>query len=387
MKSKSKLTKQSISVHAGMNPQANHGIPNPPVYHASTILKPSLDDYRQKRGQYDYGRYGTPTTQALEQAVAALYGSDDALAVPSGLGACSFGVLAVVKAGESVLFPDNLYIGTRRFVENVLPQINVEPIYYDPVSVDDLKSRRKDNTSLIYIETPGSLTFELQDTAAIVKYAKEVGCLTACDNTWGTPLYFDVFGHGIDIAIEAGTKYISGHSDVSIGFIAANGECAEKIRLYARHTGLCVAPDDHYLALRGMRTLALRLKQSEASGLALAEFVASQPEVIAMRHPALKSHPQHDLWKRDFSGSSGLFAFFLDPKISDKAVDAMVDNLALFGIGASWGGHESLISEAIPKRNVSETPEGRLIRIYAGLEDTNDLIADLEEGFKRMRKI
>ena len=384
---KNSHTKQTAAVHAGMDPDANHGIPNPPVYHTSTILKPSLDDYRNRRGEYLYGRLGTPTSRALENAVAGLYGADDAVAVPSGMTAIAVGVLGVVESGGSVLFPDSLYGAGRRFAESQLPRMGIEPVFYDPVEAGKgLEAMIRPETRMLYIETPGSLTFEMQDTAALVKMARKHKLLTACDNTWGTPLYFDALGaHGIDIVIEAGTKYISGHSDVSIGFAAAKGDAAAKIRSYANDMGLCVAGDDHFLALRGMRTLPIRLRQSEAAGLELARWVEKQDEVVAMRHPALPSHPQHKWWKRDFTGACGLFGFYLDASIPEAAVDAMVDGLELFGIGASWGGHESLVTEANYKRTVSARHEGRLMRIYAGLEDPAVLLADLELGFGRMR--
>ena len=384
---KSKKSKQTTAVHAGMDPARNHGIPNPPVYHASTILTPGLDDYRHQRGEYQYARMGTPTSRALEEAVAGLYGADDSVAVPSGLAAITTGVLGVVDHGGSVLFPDSLYGSGRRFAESLLPRMGIEAVFYDPVaSAKDLEAMIKPETRMIYIETPGSLTFEMQDTEALVGLARKHKLLVACDNTWGTALYFDAFGHGCDVVIEAGTKYISGHSDVSIGLVAANGEVAERIRRYTVDMGLCVAPDDHYLSLRGMRTMPVRLKQSEATGLELARWVEKQDEVVAMRHPALPSHPQHKWWKRDFTGACGLFGFYLDPAIPDAAVDAMVDGLELFGIGASWGGHESLVTEGRFKRTASEPFDGRLIRIYAGLEDAGDLLEDLEAGFGRLRK-
>jgi len=380
------VKKGSYAVHAGMTPAKNHGIPNIPVYHTSTIMKETLDDYRNRRGKYDYGRIGTPTSEAVEMSVAGLYGTDDAVAVPSGLAAITTGVLAVVKNGDNVLFPDSLYGSGRRFAEVILPQIGVTPLFYDPVADAESISRLiTEKTSLLYIETPGSLTFEMQDTTALVALAKEKGILTACDNTWGTAFYFNAVEHGIDIIIEAGTKYISGHSDVSIGFVASSGETSKHIREYTKNIGLCVAPDDHYLALRGLRTMAIRLRQSEANGLALAEWLEQQPEVTTMLHPALESHPQHALWKRDFTGACGLFGFVIDKDIPDAAVDAMADGLELFGIGASWGGHESLISEGHLKRSVTSLPPGRLMRIYAGLEDTDDLLADLAAGFVRMR--
>ena len=384
---KKNASKDTVAVHAGMNPAENHGIPNPPVYHASTILKPSMDDYRHHRGEFDYGRIGTPTSRALEAAVASLYGADDAVAVPSGLAAITTGVLAMVDAGGSVLFPDSIYGSGRRFAESLLPRMGIEAVFYDPVVTGkDIEALIRPDTRMLYIETPGSLTFEMQDTAGLVAAAKKHGLPTACDNTWGTALYYDAIGHGIDVVIEAGTKYISGHSDVSIGIVAANGEAAERIRRYTLEMGLCVAPDDHYLALRGLRTMPVRLRQSGATGIELAKWIERQDEVVAMRHPALPGHPQHDWWKRDFTGASGLFAFWLDASIPDAAVDAMADGLDLFGIGASWGGHESLISEGNFKRSVTTPEKGRLIRIYAGLEAQADLMADIERGFGRLRE-
>ncbi len=383
-----KKSKHTIATHAGLKPEYNFGIPNPPVYHASTILKSNLSDYRNHVGQYDYGRIGTPTSEATEKAVAQLYGCDDIVAVPSGLSAIVVGILSAVKNGDQALFPDSLYGSGRRFVEQELPRQGVEPVFYDPTGkIDDLADLVNAHTSLIYIETPGSLTFEMQDTQAIVALAHENGALVAADNTWGTALYYDVFGHGIDIVIEAGTKYISGHSDVSIGFVGGNGEVGRAIRNHCLNYGLCVGPDDHYLTLRGLRTMPLRLKQSEQNGLALARWIEDQPEVVGMLHPGLESHPQHNLWKRDFKGSCGLFSFVIDAGISDAAVDDMVNNLEMFGIGASWGGFESLISEANYKRTVSSRPNGRVMRIYAGVEDTNDLLADIERGFERLRKL
>lgn len=382
-----KLTLDTLATHAGLKPEENHGIPNPPVYHTSSILRPTLDDHRHNRFTYDYGRIGTPTSRAVEEAVAQIYGADDALALPSGLCSVTTALLAVLSAGDEALFPDSIYGSTRRFVEQILPQNGVKAIFYDPLADSaSLKTLITKKTALIYIETPGSLTFEMQDTRAIVSVAKESGCLTACDNTWGTAAYFDAFGLGIDIVIEAGTKYIGGHTDVSIGFVASNGELAEKIRNYAVAIGLCVAPDDLYLALRGLRTMMLRLRRSEENGLHLARWIGEQPEIKAMLHPALASHPQHDLWKRDFTGSCGLFGFVIDKAIGDEAVDSMVDGLALFGIGASWGGFESLIIESKMKRTISPLPDGRLMRIYAGIEDKDDLLHDIKAGFARMRE-
>ena len=379
----------TIAAHAGLDPHKNHGIVNPPVFHTSTILKKTLDDYRNNRGEYDYGRMGTPTSRAVEMAVAELYGADDVISAPSGLAAITSAIMAVSAAGQHILFPDSIYGSSRRFIETSLPQYGISAAFYDP-QIDEagLTEMITNETSMIYIETPGSLTFELQDTAAIVKVAKAHDCLLACDNTWGTSMYYDAFGHGIDIIIEAGTKYISGHSDVSIGFVASSGEIAKKMRQYVINMGICVGPDDLYMAARGLRTYPIRLRKSEENGIVLATWIEQQPEVAQMLHPALPSHPQHHLFKRDFTGACGLFSFVLDGAIPNEAVDAMVDKLSYFGIGASWGGFESLISEATGKykRSVANPPEGRILRIYAGIEDPQDLLTDIQDGFERMRK-
>lgn len=385
----SRKSLDTIAAHAGLDPHNNHGVVNPPVIHASTILKKTLDDYRNNRGEYDYGRLGTPTSRAVERAVADLYGADDVISVPSGLAAITSAILAVTTSGQHILFPDSIYGSSRRFIEQTLPQYGISATFYPPqINEADLAALVTPETSMIYIETPGSLTFELQDTVAIVSVAKANDCLVACDNTWGTAMYYDAFGHGIDIIIEAGTKYISGHSDVMIGFVAAKGKTAQKLRLYVNNMGICVGPDDLYLAARGLRTFPIRLRKSEENGVALATWIEQQPEVVQMLHPALPSHPQHHFYQRDFTGSCGLFSFVLDGAIPDKAVDAMVDNLSYFGIGASWGGFESLISEATGKykRIVTHPPEGRILRIYTGIEDTHDLLSDIQAGFERLRK-
>ena len=381
------MSKATYVVHASTDPLSNHGIVNVPVYHTSTILKPSLDDYRNSRGKYDYGRIGTPTSEASEKAVAELYKMDDAVATPSGLSAISLGISGVVKSGDHALFPDSMYGSGRRFVEHILPRMGIDFAFYDPqANADDLAPMILDNTTLLYLESPGSQTFEMQDIPALVRLAHDRGCLVACDNTWATAFYFDANAHNIDVVIEAGTKYISGHSDVSIGYVVANGDTAKQLRQYAKLTGICVAPDDHYLSLRGMRTMRVRLKASQENAIAVASWLQDQPEVIAMRHPALPSHPGHDHWKRDFTGSSGLFSFMFDPDIPFSAIDAMVDGLAFFGIGDSWGGHESLINQAKITRSVTNLPTGTLLRIYTGIEDKEDLINDLAAGLERLRK-
>ena len=373
-------------VHASVQPLDHEGMANIPVYHTSTVMKANLDDYRNGRGAYDYGRVGTPTSVATESAVADLYGMDDCVATPSGLSAICLGISGVLKAGDHALFPDSMYGSGRRFIDKILPKMGVQVGIYDPcLTAGELKLLFTDNTRLLYLESPGSLTFEMQDIPALRQLAHQHDCLVAIDNTWGTALYFDAPHLDMDIVIEAGTKYISGHSDVSMGFVISNGDTATSIRNYARNTGICVAPDEHYLAMRGMRTMAIRLRQSEENGLALAQWLEQQPEVIQMLHPALPSHPGHHHWQRDFTGSCGLFGFVIDPEIPVTAIDAMADGLDWFGIGASWGGHESLISQGNFKRTITDIPQGTLLRIYAGLENKTDLLSDLEAGFERMR--
>jgi cystathionine beta-lyase len=373
-------------VHASVQPLDHEGMANIPVYHTSTVMKANLDDYRNGRGAYDYGRVGTPTSVATETAVADLYGMDDCVATPSGLSAICLGISGVLKAGDHALFPDSMYGSGRRFIDKILPKMGVQVGIYDPcLTAGELKLLFTDNTRLLYLESPGSLTFEMQDIPALRQLAHQHDCLVAIDNTWGTALYFDAPHLDMDIVIEAGTKYISGHSDVSMGFVISNGDTATSIRNYARNTGICVAPDEHYLAMRGMRTMAIRLRQSEENGLALAQWLEQQPEVIQMLHPALPSHPGHHHWQRDFTGSCGLFGFVIDPEIPVTAIDAMADGLDWFGIGASWGGHESLISQGNFKRTITDIPQGTLLRIYAGLENKTDLLSDLEAGFERMR--
>ena len=381
-----KITKDTAVVHASIDAEANFGIVNVPVYHASTITSPNLDDYRNNRGRYDYGRIGTPTSEASEKAVAGLYGMDDCVSAPSGLSAVCLGISGVLACGDHALFPDSIYGSARKFVENILPRMGVEVEFYAPlIGGAEMAERFTAQTRLLYLESPGSQTFEMQDLPALIACAKRHDCLVAIDNTWGTAFHFDAVAHGVDVVIEAGTKYIAGHSDVSLGYVIANGATAKRIREYARFTGLCVAPDDHYLALRGLRTMHLRLRASEANGIALATWLEAQSEIVAVLHPALPSHPQHQAFCRDFTGSAGLFSFVFDETIPQKAIDALVDGLAFFGIGDSWGGYESLINQAKIKRTITALPQGTLLRIYAGLEHADDLIADLEAGFVRLR--
>jgi cystathionine beta-lyase len=372
-------------VTAGRDPASYHGFVNPPVFHASTVLYPSAEDFVAHRSRYQYGRRGTPTTEALELALQELDGPQCAgvSLLPSGLAAISAALLAVVHAGDHVLVTDSAYGPTRNFCEQILSRLGVTTGYFDPHIGAAIGAQLRPNTRAIFLESPGSLTFEMQDTAAIAKAAHANGTLVLMDNTWATPLYFRPLEHGVDLAIQAGTKYIGGHSDVMLGTVSANAETVARLKTTVRLTGLCEGPDDVYLALRGLRTLSVRLERHCKSGLAVARWLEARPEVLRLLHPGLPSHPGHAIWKRDFSGASGLFSMVLKP-VPRKAVYAFLDTLELFGIGASWGGYESLAIpfDCAPLRTATAwAPGGPTVRFHIGLEDVADLFEDLERGF------
>ena len=376
--------------HAGRSPHDHHGAVNPPVYHASTILQPSLDAWEALRRPghdgYGYGRDGTPTTRAFETAMAEIYGADDAVAVSSGLAAITVALMAHTKAGDHVLVTDSAYYPSRKFCEGVLKQYGVATTYYDPTIGAGISRLIRPETSLIFTESPGSITFEMQDIPAIVAAAHAHGAKVMTDNTWATALYFNPLDHGVDVVVEAATKYISGHSDVMIGLVAGRGPDTPRLRATARLLGNCSGPDDLYLAQRGLRTMAVRIARNQANGLALARWLQARPEVARVLHPALPDHPGHGIWRRDFTGASGLFSIVLHP-VARPALAAFLNGLKLFGMGSSWGGYESLIIPSDPRAVRSATVwdmPGPLLRIHAGLEDPGDLIADLESGFERL---
>ena len=372
-------------VTAGRDPASYYGFVNPPVYHASTVLYPSAEDYVAHRARYQYGRRGTPTTEALELALVELEGPQCAgvALLPSGLAAISAALLSVVQAGDHLLVTDSAYGPTRSFCDQILSRLGVTTTYYDPLVGGAITGLMQSNTRAVYLESPGSLSFEMQDVAAIAAAAHERGALVLMDNTWATPLYFRALDSGVDLSIQAGTKYIGGHADVMLGTVAANSATASGLKKTVLLNGWCVGPDDIYLGLRGLRTLAVRLDRHYESGVAVARWLEQRPEVLRLIHPAFESHPGHTLWKRDFSGASGLFSVVLKP-VPQKAVYAFIDALELFGTGASWGGYESL---AIPfdcsnvRTATRWAPGGPAVRFHIGLEAVEDLIADLERGF------
>ncbi len=381
-------------VVAGRDPENNHGIVNPPVYHASTVLHPTLaalDASRKRREQGErgvyYGRVGTPTNFSLEDMVCAVEGGDRCTIYPSGLAAIAGAMLSFLKAGDHILMVDSVYGPSRRFCNNLASRFNIATTYYDPAIGAGIAELIQDNTRIVYVEAPGSQTFVMQDIPAIADAAHAKGCVVMMDNTWASPLYCKPFTLGVDVSIQAGTKYIVGHSDVMIGTACATNEAWPELEATTRMLGQTAGPDDIYLAQRGMRTLSVRLKQHWENGLKVAEWLCGQDMVECVMHPALPDDPGHELWKRDFLGASGLFGFTLKP-CPRSAVAALVDDLELYGMGASWGGFESLILPTDPNAMRSVTPwphEGQCMRLHIGLEDSDDLIADLKAGFKRLQ--
>jgi cystathionine beta-lyase len=387
------MKKETLITTAGRRPEENHGIVNPPVYHASTVVYPSVkahDEARHNKFEgVQYGRLGTPTTFAFEEAVAALEGGYRTVSVSSGLNALTTAVLAVVKAGDHVLVSDSVYGPLRAFCTDMLSRFGVEVTYYDPLIGAGIATHMRKNTRLVCGESPGSLTFEVQDIPAIAEATHANGALLMIDNTWSGGLYFEPFKHGVDLSVQAATKYIVGHSDAMLGTITtATEEHWLMVKQTAAKLGTHAAPDDCYLGQRGIRTLAVRLKQHQESGLRLARWLQGRPEVARVVHPALPQDPGYQLWKRDFTGASGLFGVMLKayPK---PAVDAFIDSLELFGLGYSWGGYESLIIPAKPGPMRTVTPweaEGPYLRLHAGLEDSDDQVEDLERGFAALHK-
>ncbi len=381
------MKKRTKLLHAGRNPKDHHGIVNPPVYHASTILYPTVAEMEKiSAAPYDnvsYGLRGTPTTFALEDAITELENGFRTIAVCSGLAAVTAPLLAFLKAGDHLLVPDSVYGPTRRFCDAKLSRYQIETSYYDPMIGADIAGLFRDNTKILLMESPGSLTFEVQDVPAMAAVAKEKGIITIIDNTWSAGHFFQPLDHGVDISVQAVTKYVGGHSDLMMGSITTTEETFMAVKEECNFIGFHAAPDDCYLALRGLRSMPARLTMHEQTGLILANWLAERPEVATVLHPALPSCPGHDIWQRDFSGSSGLFGFVLTDGYSKAAVAAMLDGMELFPMGYSWGGYESLIMTygQTPKRL---SPVGQLLRIHAGLEDPDDLVDDLEKGLERL---
>ncbi|ABS64590.1 cystathionine beta-lyase [Parvibaculum lavamentivorans DS-1] len=380
-----KKKQDTLIVTAGRDPEANFGIVNPPVYHASTVLYPTLEAVKTRAQPVTYGRRGTPTTFALQDAIAELEGGYRSLLTPSGLAAVTTALLAHLKSGDHLLMTDSVYEPSRQFCDKVLTRYGIDVEYYDPRIGAGIAALIRPETKVIFTEAPGSVTFEVQDIPAIAAAAHGADALLMMDNTWASPLYFKPFEHGVDVSIQAVTKYLCGHSDVMMGAITTTEAAWNETLATHGALGVCTGPDDIYLVLRGIRTLSVRLERHMETGLKLARWLAARPEVTRVIHPALPDHPDHAIWKRDFTGASGLFSIELIP-CSEAALAAFLDGLELFGMGYSWGGFESLIIPQYPAKIRTATKwngTGQILRLHAGLEDADDLIADLEAGFER----
>lgn len=377
-------------IGAGRHPERFGGMVNTPIFRASTILAGSMAEWEEMKraraaeepGATTYGRYGTATTHALEEAVAQIEGGHRSLVFPSGLAAICTALTALLSAGDHILVSDSAYSPTRSFLERVLSRFGVEVELYDPGCGQSIAAFMRPNTKVVYVESPGSETLEIQDIPAIAAIAHAHGAVVVMDNTWGTPLFFKPFEHGVDVSIQAATKYIVGHSDAMLGIVTCNQATWPRIKQTTQDMGQTAGPDDVYLALRGLRTMGVRLQRHWESGLRVAQWLEQQPQVEAVIHPALPSHPGHAIWKRDFKGACGLFTVVLRASCEESAT-AFIDALQHFGIGVSWGGYESLVIPFTPgKRHAgARWPyQGRAVRMHVGLEDADDLIADLQQA-------
>ncbi len=373
-------------VHGSRDPSTSAGFVNAPVYRGSTVLFPTLDKITTRDQPFTYGRRGNPTTVELEQAIASLEGGEKTILTSSGYQAVTTAILAFVEGGDDILMTDSVYQPTRAFCDKMLAKLGVSTTYYDPTIGAGMTSLIKPNTRLIFTESPGSQTFEMQDIPAISAVAKAHNLWLLLDNTWASPLYFKPFQHGVDVSIQALTKYVVGHSDCLLGSVTSNARAAKFVNAAKETLGTCPGSEETWLALRGLRTLDVRLARHHTSSIAIAEWLQDHPAVAKVLHPALPSHPGHALWKRDFLGSSGLFTIILNP-VNRTQLAAMLDGLRLFGMGYSWGGFESLIVPFDPtayRTATRWTAPGPALRLHIGLEDIADLKADLAAALSRL---
>lgn len=392
MTDKKPLEDETRLVHDGRHPEQQFGAVNPPVYHVSTVTFPTVAALEQAtrnrlENRLYYGRYGTPTTFALEEAVAGLEGGAKCVATSSGLAAICATLCAFLKSGDHLLMVDSVYAPTRKFCDGVLANFGVQTTYYDPLIGSGIAGLIRPNTRVVFVESPGSLTFEVQDVPAIAAAARAKGAVVVMDNTWGTPLFFKPFAHGVDVSVQAATKYIVGHADAMLGTVtAASDELWTAVKNSVLAFGYSAGSQECYLGLRGLRTLSVRLERHQRNALDLAQWLAARPEVARVLHPALPTDPGHALWRRDFLGACGLFGVELKP-VGKRAVAAMLDGLKLFGMGYSWGGYESLIlptDDGIHRTATRWQPSGPMLRLHVGLEAVEDLKADLAAGLERL---
>lgn len=389
---KKDLKAETLLAVLGRDAAAHSGVVNVPVYHASTILYPNVAALKKagKRefGEVFYGRHGTPTTFALQDTVARVEGGWRSFAFSSGKAAILAVLMGFLDSGDHLLMVDSAYGPSRELAKGLLKRFGVTHTFYDPLIGAGIEELMQPNTRVVFTESPGSITFEMQDMPAIAKVAHKAGATVITDNTWASPLLCDPFSLGADVSVQAGTKYIVGHSDAMLGMVTVNEKSYEPVKQAFEDLGASPGPDDCYLGLRGMRTLSVRLERQGKTGLKLARWLAKRPEVARVLHPALPDDPGYKIWRRDFKGASGLFGVVLNP-VSEKAVAALLDGFELFGMGYSWGGYESLAIPTYPHkiRETSEwDPAFPCLRFHAGLEHPDDLIADLEKGFERLNK-
>lgn len=384
--------RDTLLAHLGGKPEDRHGAVNPPVYRASTILFPTVAEWEASRKHerrfevVRYGQLGTPTTFALEEAIAVLEGGYRAMLLPSGLAAATTALLALLESGDHLLMTDSAYSPTRHFAKTILARYGITTTFYDPCIGAGIAALMRPETRVVFLESPGSVTFEVQDIPAIATVAHERNAVVVLDNTWATPYFLPAMQLGVDVSIIAATKYIGGHADVMLGTITTTEPLYDRVRSMVAELGYCVSSDDAFLALRGLRTLGLRLERHQRSAMQVAAWLQSRPEVKRVLYPALPSDPGHTIWKRDFTGASGLFAIVLNP-VPKASVDAFLNSLTLFGMGASFGGFESLAIPMDPSRWRAATKwpaDGPLIRIHVGLEDPQDLIEDLEQALGKI---
>lgn len=382
-KSTSALKADTKLAHAGRDPLAFHGFVNPPVVHASTVLYPDTKTLVTGQQTYSYARRGNPTTDLLESALAEIEGAAGVKIANSGLNAIALAVLSCVKAGDHILIADTAYGPTRHFADTVLPGLGITVEYYAPSLGEEIRSLFRPETTAVFTEAPGSLTFEMQDVPAIAAAARTIDATVLMDNTWASPLFCQPLSLGVDLSIQAGTKYIVGHSDVMLGTVAANERAWGKLHTLYGAMGCHAAPDDVFLGLRGLRTLSVRLERHQRNTMEILNWLSGRPEIGALKYPALANDPGHEIWRRDFSGSSGLCAFDFVSGTSEEQAFKFLDTLTLFGLGFSWGGFESL---AIPVRLKGQRtvapfdPDLQSVRLHIGLEDPEDLIKDMEQA-------
>jgi cystathionine beta-lyase len=386
------MKKETKVVEAGRSSKWTNGVVNPSVQRASTVVFDSVKDMKaaavNKTNQtLFYGRRGTTTSFAFSDAMVEIEGGAGCALYPSGTAAITNAIISFVKAGDHILMVDSAYEPTRDFCDKILLKMGVTTTYYDPLIGKGIEALIQDNTSIIFLESPGSITMEVQDVPGIAEVAHKHNCIVMLDNTWGAGINFRPFDYGVDVSVQAATKYIVGHSDVMLGTATATEKYWPQLRENSYIMGQCTSPDDLYLALRGIRTLSVRLNQHQASALKIANWLANRPEVETVLHPALPSCPGHEFFERDFTGSNGLFSFVLN-RGTQAAITQLLDGMKHFKMGYSWGGFESLIlaiSSVNSMRTVTHWKyDFPLIRLHVGLENVDDLIEDLERGFERL---